>query len=110
MNKYATIIYWSDDDQVFIAEVPDLPGCMTHAETRSAALANAEEAIELWVKTAKEFGNQVPEPRYGRVISNRASKMPFHDSHKSFVRRNNVRSFILPGVTQHTVNPEARLK
>ena len=60
--KYGIVIYWSEEDQVFIAEIPELPGCVTHGGTPAAALANALEATGLWVDTAKEFGNPVPEP------------------------------------------------
>ena len=63
MHKYEIIIYWSNGDQVFIAEVPELPGCMTHGDTPAEALENANEAIQLWVDTAKEFGDPVPQPR-----------------------------------------------
>ncbi|HZH90438.1 MAG TPA: type II toxin-antitoxin system HicB family antitoxin [Pyrinomonadaceae bacterium] len=62
MHKYKIIIYWSNDDQVFIAEVPELPGCMAHGDSHAAALASANEAIQLWIDTAAEFGNPVPEP------------------------------------------------
>lgn len=62
-GKYGIFIYWSDEDRVYIAEVPDLPGCITHGDTRSNALANAIEAIELWVETANEFNKSIPEPR-----------------------------------------------
>lgn len=66
--KYGVVIYWSDEDQLFIAEVPELPGCVTHGETPDAALANAHEAIELWIDTAREFGNPVPEPKGQRLV------------------------------------------
>ena len=68
MNKYEVIIYWSTEDQAFIAEVPQLPGCCAHGSTQEAALANAQDAIRLWVDTAKEFGDPVPEPKGGRLI------------------------------------------
>jgi predicted RNase H-like HicB family nuclease len=61
--KYEIIIYWSNDDQAFIAEVPELPGCMAHGNSPESALANASEAIRLWIDTAKEFGDPVPEPK-----------------------------------------------
>jgi predicted RNase H-like HicB family nuclease len=68
MHKYEIIIYWSDEDQVFIAEVPELPGCMTHGDTQAAALENAAEAIQLWIDTAHEFGDPVPEPKGHRLM------------------------------------------
>lgn len=55
-------ICWSDDDQVFVAEVPELPGCMAHGDTPAKALANVNDAIQLWIDTAKEFGDPIPEP------------------------------------------------
>jgi predicted RNase H-like HicB family nuclease len=60
MHKYSVNIQWSEEDQVFIAEVPDLPGCVTHGDTHATALANAAHAIQLWIETAKEFGDPVP--------------------------------------------------
>jgi predicted RNase H-like HicB family nuclease len=68
MHKYEFIIYWSREDQVFIAEVPELPGCMAHGDTPQAALANAQEAIQLWIDTAKEFGDPIPEPKERRLV------------------------------------------
>jgi predicted RNase H-like HicB family nuclease len=66
--KYVVVIYWSDDDDVFIAEVPELPGCMTHGDTQAAALENANEGIKLWIETAEEFGDAVPEPKGARLM------------------------------------------
>jgi predicted RNase H-like HicB family nuclease len=68
MNKYEIIIYWSDEDQAFVAEVPELPGCAAHGPTQEAALANAKEAIQLWIDTAKEFGDPIPAPKGRRLI------------------------------------------
>ena len=68
MHKYEIIIYWSDDDQVFIAEVPELPGCIAHGDTQDNALREANEAIELWIATAKEFGDSVPVPKGRRLM------------------------------------------
>ncbi len=68
MYKYETIIYWSDDDSAFIAEVPELPGCMAHGASQEEALANANDAIQLWLDTAKEFGDPIPEPKGRRLI------------------------------------------
>ena len=68
MNKYEVIIYWSEEDQAFIAEVPELPGCAAHGSTQEAALANAQEAIGLWLVTAREYGDPIPEPKGRRLI------------------------------------------
>jgi predicted RNase H-like HicB family nuclease len=68
VNRYEIIIYWSEEDQAYIAEVPELPGCMAHGESQEAALANAKEAIHLWLDTAKEFGDPIPEPKGRRLI------------------------------------------
>jgi predicted RNase H-like HicB family nuclease len=68
MHKYEIIIYWSNEDQVFVAEVPELPGCMAHGSTQDAALANANEAIQLWIDAAREFGDPVPEPKGERLM------------------------------------------
>ena len=67
-HKYEIILYWSDEDKVFIAEVPELPGCMAHGETQEAALKNANEATQLWIETALEFGDTVPEPKGRRLM------------------------------------------
>jgi len=68
MYKYEIIIYWSSEDEVFIAEVPELPGCMAHGGTPEDALKNAKEAIQLWMDTAKEFGDVIPEPKGNKLI------------------------------------------
>jgi predicted RNase H-like HicB family nuclease len=68
MHKYEIIIYWSNEDGVFVAEVPELPGCMAHGPTQEAALANANDAIKLWIDTAKEFDRSVPEPKGHRLM------------------------------------------
>ncbi len=68
MYKYEIIIYWNSEDEAFIAEVPELPGCMAHGSTPEDALKNAKEAIQLWMDTAKEFGDAIPEPKGNRLI------------------------------------------
>src|SRR3989304_1879518 len=68
MNKYEVIIYWSEEDQMFVAEVPELPGCAAHGPTQEAALTNAQEAIRLWLDTAPEFGDPIPVPKGRRLI------------------------------------------
>ena len=67
MNKYEIIIYWSDEDEAFIAEVPELPGCMADGKTYKEALSNAEVIIEEWIETAKELGRPIPQPK-GRLM------------------------------------------
>ena len=67
MEKYEVIIYWSDEDNAFVAEIPELPGCMADGITREKALANAQVVIKEWIETAKELGQPIPEPR-GRLI------------------------------------------
>ena len=68
MHKYEIILYWSNEDQVFVAEVPELPGCAAHGDTHQAALAKAQEAMQLWIDTAREFGDPVPEPKGRRLM------------------------------------------
>jgi predicted RNase H-like HicB family nuclease len=68
MYKYETIIYWSEEDQSFIADVPELPGCMAHGASPEETLANAQEAMQLWMDTAREFGDPIPVPKGRRLI------------------------------------------
>ena len=68
MNKYEIILYWSEDDGAYIAEVPELPGCMAHGATQVEALSNANDAISLWIDTARETGRPVPRPK-GRKLA-----------------------------------------
>ena len=68
MCKYETIIYWSNEDGAFIAEVPELPGCMAHGDSQQEALSTAYGAIELWLDTAREFGDPIPEPKGQRLM------------------------------------------
>ena len=67
MTRHAVVMYWSDEDDAFIADVPELPGCMAHGSTREAALANAQKAIAAWIATSQEFGDPIPEPRTRRL-------------------------------------------
>lgn len=67
MAKYEVIIYWSDGDQAFIAEVPELPGCAADGTTYQEALANVEVVIQEWIETAKELRRPVPESK-GRLM------------------------------------------
>jgi predicted RNase H-like HicB family nuclease len=68
MIKYEVIIYWSEEDDAFIAEVPELPGCAAQGATQDSALGNAQDAIRLWIDTAKEFGDPIAEPKGRRLI------------------------------------------
>jgi predicted RNase H-like HicB family nuclease len=68
MDKYEIIIYWSEEDHVLVAEVPELPGCMAHGDTQELALANAKEAIQLWIDTAREIGKPIPAPKGQRLM------------------------------------------
>jgi predicted RNase H-like HicB family nuclease len=68
MSKYEVILYWSGEDGIFVAEVPELPGCMAHGSTPQEALSNAQEAIQLWIDTAREFGDPVPVPKERRLM------------------------------------------
>ena len=68
MLKYEIIIYWSAEDHAFVAEVPELPGCMAHGNSYEEALAGGQEAARLWVDTAKEFGDPVPEPKGRKLV------------------------------------------
>jgi predicted RNase H-like HicB family nuclease len=65
--RYELIIYWSNEDEAFIAEVPELPGCAADGATRAEALANVEIIIQEWIETARELGRPIPEPK-GRLI------------------------------------------
>jgi len=67
VTKYEIILYWSDEDDAFIAEVPELPGCAADGVTRQEALANAETVITEWLDTARELGRPIPEPK-GRLL------------------------------------------
>lgn len=63
MIRYEMIIYWSDEDEAFLVEVPELPGCMADGETYQKALANAEVVIQEWIDTARELGRAIPEAK-----------------------------------------------
>jgi predicted RNase H-like HicB family nuclease len=67
MPKHEVIIYWSEEDQAFIADVPELPGCAADGKTYREALANVEVVIQEWIDTAKELGRPVPAPK-GRLV------------------------------------------
>lgn len=68
MDKYEIIIYWSEEDQAFVAEAPELPGCIAHGDSHKSALANIHSAIDLWIQTAKEFNDPIPQPKRRRLV------------------------------------------
>jgi predicted RNase H-like HicB family nuclease len=67
MIRYEVILYWSAEDQAYIAEVPELPGCAADGESYQEALRNAEVVIEEWLETARQLGRPIPEPK-GRLL------------------------------------------
>ena len=67
MNRYEIIIYWSDEDKTFIAEIPELPGCVSDGQTYYEALKNVEVISQEWIETAKQLGRNIPHPK-GRLV------------------------------------------
>jgi predicted RNase H-like HicB family nuclease len=65
-NNYEIVIYWSDEDDVFVAEVPELPGCAAHGDSREETLRQAQQAIDNWLHAAREIGHRIPTPK-GRL-------------------------------------------
>ncbi len=63
LNKYEVIIYWSKDDESFIAEVPELPGCMADGNSYTDAIENVQTIMSEWIETAKSLGRNIPEPK-----------------------------------------------
>ena len=68
MHKYEIILYWSNEDDAYVAEVPELPGCMAHGDDQEVALRNTNDAIQFWIDRARELGRPVPEPKGERLI------------------------------------------
>lgn len=66
-SRYELVIYWSDEDQCFVAEVPELPGCMADGSSYHEAVKNVETIIDEWIATANALGRQIPEPM-GRLM------------------------------------------
>ena len=67
MIKYEVILYWSEEDEAFIAEVPELPGCMADGATYQEALANVEQVAREWIETARDLGREIPVPK-GKLV------------------------------------------
>ncbi len=68
MHKYEIILYWSNENQAFIAEVPELPGCMAHGDDQESALRNIKDAMEFWIERAEELERLVPQPKGERLM------------------------------------------
>ena len=68
MFKYEIILYWSNADDDFVAEAPELARCMAHGDTQEAALTHVKQAMKLWIDTAREFGDPIPEPKGERLM------------------------------------------
>lgn len=65
--RYEVVLYWSDEDRAYVAEVPELPGCMSDGASYAKAIANAEDAMHAWIETARELGREVPTPKGRRL-------------------------------------------
>ena len=68
MHKYEIILYWSNADGAFVAEVPQLRGCAAHGDTQQAALEQVNLAMDLWIETARDIGRPIPKPRGERLM------------------------------------------
>ena len=68
MHRYEIILYWSNEDQAFIAEAPELPSCMAHGDDQEEALKNIKDAMQFWIDTAGELERPVPEPKGERLM------------------------------------------
>jgi len=68
MDHFEIIIFWSNEDQAFVADIPELPGCMAHGNTHEEALACAKEAMALWLETAQVTGRTIPQAKGERLL------------------------------------------
>ena len=68
VREFEMRIYWDNEDRIFVAEVPELPGCAAHGESRAEAMLNAEVAIRNWVRAAEEMGHKIPKPRERSLV------------------------------------------
>jgi len=69
IQKYEIVIYWDNDDKIFVAEVLEVFDCKAHGKTQIEAVKNVNEAIELWLETAREFGDEIPVPRQHKLAA-----------------------------------------
>ena len=68
MHEYEIILHWSNEDEAFVAEAPELPGCMAHGGDQETALQNIKEAMHFWIDRARELGRPVPKPKGERLM------------------------------------------
>ena len=68
MHRYEIILYWSNEDEAFVAEAPELLGCMAHGDDQQEALKNIQDAMQFWIDTAEELGRPVPQPKGERLM------------------------------------------
>ena len=68
MYKFEIILYWSNEDHAFVAEAPELPWCMAHGDSQQTALKRINEAMQLWLDTARECGDPIPQPKGERLM------------------------------------------
>lgn len=68
MHKFEITLYWSNEDQAFVAKAPELPGCMAHGDDQETALQNVKDAMQFWVERAQELGRTVPQPKGERLM------------------------------------------
>ncbi len=82
IHKYEVVICWSEDDKVFIADVPELAGCAAHGDSPAEALAEAQQAIGLWLDTARVLGRDIPKPkgRRGQLVRALQDLIPAPDT------------------------------
>ncbi len=69
MQKYEIVIYWDNQDKIFVAEVPELTGCAAHGKNQIDAVKNVNDAVNLWLETAQEFGDEIPEPKQRKLAA-----------------------------------------
>jgi len=69
LPKYEIIIYWDNNDKIFVAEVPELAGCSAHGKTQVEAVQNVNDAMVLWLETAREFDDEIPQPRQHQLAA-----------------------------------------
>ena len=73
MHKYEIILYWSNEDDLFVADTPELPGCMAHGDSHEDSLDHAQVAIDLWLEASREIGSPIPQPR-GELVPPQLSR------------------------------------